>query len=170
MTHKRKDSTTPKDEQRTPPSLFRKLDDRFHFDIDVAATPDNALCKVFFCKSGFDALKGEWYGKSIGFKVSFCNPPYSHGSVEPFVIKAYEESLKGAIVVFLISSDVSTEYYDICMFAAEWIRIKSRIIFNNADGTPMKGAAKFGSMCIVFDYKRWLAQGCQTIVTEMDWR
>lgn len=45
MTHTRNDGKThEKDEARTPPEIFRKLDDEFHFDLDVAANGNNSLC------------------------------------------------------------------------------------------------------------------------------
>ena len=41
--HKRNDNFNPKDEMRTPPSLFKKLNDRFQFTVDIAANVDNKL-------------------------------------------------------------------------------------------------------------------------------
>lgn len=142
-------SRTDKDEQCTPPSLFKKLDERFHFDVDVAATEENKLCFYYF-QNAFDQ---GWIPKRIvasskyttweqysNSGVFFCNPPYSSGKILPFLQKGYSESLKGAIVVFLLPADISTKWFDICMNAAEWIRIKGRVQFNHADGTPIKGS------------------------------
>lgn len=185
MGHKRglDASRTPKDEQRTPPKLFRKLDEMFHFDIDVAATKENALCSLYYTKET-NALQQPWtfIHWPDGYPSSdpqvpanpvinaFCNPPYSNGMVEAFLEKGYMESLKGAIVVFLTTSDVSPAYYDICALAAEWIAIKGRIEFWHEDGTPIKGSSMFGSNLIVFDQEQKVKQGGETIVTRMGWK
>lgn len=36
------------DTWETPQDFFDKLDDIFHFDIDVCATADNAKCSVYY--------------------------------------------------------------------------------------------------------------------------
>lgn len=174
MSHKRGEeaSKTPKDEQRTPPELFRKLNERFHFDIDAAATKDNALCKSYFSKDGYNALEHPWYVKTYDGKWAtiFCNPPYSNGLVEKFLQQGYIASLRGNVVVFLITCDVSPRYYRICHKAAEWIAIDGRVDFCHEDGTPIKGSAAFGSNVIVFDSKQFKEQERKTIVTRMAWK
>lgn len=169
MTHPRgsEASKTPKDEQRTPKPFFDLINSRFHFDLDAAATLKNSLCPVCFTKE-MDALKLNWNFQH--HTRVWCNPPYSNGIVGKFVEKGYLESLKGATVVMLITSDVSPEYYDTCALAAEWITIKGRIEFWHEDGTPIKGSSMFGSNLIVFDQKQKVEQGGKTIVTRMDWR
>jgi hypothetical protein len=52
----------------TPPALFRQLDAEFHFDLDVAATRENALCARFFIRED-DAIVQPWRG------TVYCNPP-----------------------------------------------------------------------------------------------
>lgn len=37
-------------EWATPKAFFAALDRRFHFTLDVCATPENAKCKNFFTK------------------------------------------------------------------------------------------------------------------------
>ena len=45
----------------TPQAFFDKLDEEFHFDLDVCATPENAKCKRFYTKDD-DGLTKEWGG------------------------------------------------------------------------------------------------------------
>lgn len=45
----------------TPQDFFDKLNDEFHFDLDVCATPDNAKCSNFFTEEE-DGLKQNWGG------------------------------------------------------------------------------------------------------------
>ena len=38
------------DEWATPQDFFDELDGKFHFTLDVCATPSNAKCKLYFTK------------------------------------------------------------------------------------------------------------------------
>lgn len=53
----------------TPQDLFNRLNDEFHFDIDVCAPPENAKCSKFFSPLD-DGLSHDWQG------VCWMNPPY----------------------------------------------------------------------------------------------
>ncbi len=100
-------STTPvkeKDEWRTPPELFGLLDSEFIFQLDAAATPENALCDYFYTKEE-DALGRSWRGLRV-----FCNPPFSKAG--DFLRKGIEEFKKGATCVFLLRADgVETKWW-----------------------------------------------------------
>jgi site-specific DNA-methyltransferase (adenine-specific) len=153
MTNKRNDgNTSAKDEARTPPVIFGKLNAEFHFTVDIAATGKNTLCGNFWGKTesfplGFLSPHAELYTDD----KAWCNPPYSNGNILKFVHKAYLESGKGATVVMLIPSDPSTQYFNICFGNASEIRfMQPRVRFNNPDGTPMKGSPQTGSMIVVF--------------------
>jgi len=156
MTNKRNDgNVSVKDEARTPMNIFIPLDAEFHFDLDAAATPANALCPGYYTKED-DALSDmcPWYedhGEDGCIKSIWCNPPYSNCNILKFVHKAYLESGKGATVVLLIPSDPSTQYFDFCyQNSSEIIFMQPRVRFNNPDGTPMKGSPQTGSMIVVF--------------------
>jgi len=64
----------------TPPTLYQKLDDEFHFDFDPCVYPRN-----------INGLNIEWG------KMNYVNPPFrsKDGSPTAFVRKAIEESKKG---------------------------------------------------------------------------
>lgn len=49
------------DEWETPQDLFDKLNEIYHFDMDVCATEQNAKCDRFFDKAQ-DGLKKSWGG------------------------------------------------------------------------------------------------------------
>ncbi len=53
----------------TPQALFYKLNEEFHFELDVCATSENAKCKKYYSPEE-DGLKQEWKG------VCWMNPPY----------------------------------------------------------------------------------------------
>ena len=169
MTHTRNDGQTNlKDEARTPPRLFEKLDKTFHFDVDVAATIENTLCPGYYTKSD-DCLTNDWYqdcGEDGVVESFFCNPPYSNPA--PFIVKSYIESLEGATVVMLLPSDTSTKsFHEYCMKASEIIFLHPRVIFNNPDGTPMKGSPKFGSMVVIFAQD--IFDG-SPVISSMNWK
>ena len=49
------------DEWETPQDLFDKLNETYHFDLDVCATEQNAKCDRFF-DAAQDGLKKSWGG------------------------------------------------------------------------------------------------------------
>jgi phage N-6-adenine-methyltransferase len=147
MTNLRADGNiAAKDQARTPPEIFRKLDEEFHFDCDAAANDENSLCGDNWLQN---ALEDSWM--KWGWKTFFVNPPYSAGNIPRFVEKAWLESSNGATVVLLIPSDPSTQYFDFCFNNAAEIRfMQPRVKFNNPYGTPMKSSPPMGSMIVVF--------------------
>ncbi|EPC12611.1 Chaperone protein DnaJ [Lacticaseibacillus paracasei subsp. tolerans Lpl7] len=64
--------SSDKDDWETPQKLFEKLNDRYHFVIDLAATSKNAKCKNYYTVED-DALSKDW-SKVNGPK--WLNPPY----------------------------------------------------------------------------------------------
>ncbi len=86
------ESLTPKelkDEWRTLPSLYERLDREFKFQYDFAATKENALCENYFTKEK-DALESEaWFFNYMSEPIGFLNPPFS--KVYDFLAKATEQ-------------------------------------------------------------------------------
>lgn len=149
------------DEWCTPKWLFDELNNEFHFDVDAAATHNNHLCDGYFTKdnpSG-DGLSLDWYC-SIR-KRFWLNPPYS--KIGAFIKKAYEESLKGAIVVCLIPCRTDTRYWHNYVMQAHEIRlIMGRLKFENRslpswnpDGNFKMSPAPFPSCVVVFDHDKY---------------
>ena len=77
-----KRGATERDNLGTDPALFAKLDERFGFTLDVAATAENAKCPEFFTLED-DGLEQMWDGRV------WCNPPYSQ--IGAWVQKAWHE-------------------------------------------------------------------------------
>jgi site-specific DNA-methyltransferase (adenine-specific) len=102
------------DSWKTPDKLYQSLNDEFHFNDDPCPLNDNPI---------EDGLLRDW-GTSV-----FLNPPYSKPT--PWVKKAYEESLKGKIIVGLLRGDTSTRWFhDWVLPYAELRFVKGRICFN----------------------------------------
>ena len=90
----------------TPQWLFDELNEKYHFDLDVCATPKNAKCERFFTQEQ-DGLAQEWTGNV------WCNPPYGR-QIGKWVKKAYES--KAHIVVMLLPARTDTGWFhDYCL-------------------------------------------------------
>ena len=88
-----------------------------------------------------------WGGGLLEDWVGRCwmNPPYGRG-IGKWVQKAYEESLKGTLVVCLLPSRTDTKWWhDYVMKAKEICFIKGRLKFGGA-----KNSAPFPSCVVIF--------------------
>ena len=155
MTHKRTSKiVTEKDSWETPSWLFDLLDREFHFQVDAAATKENAKLPAYF--EDLDAvptLKFDWYCKGA-WERFFLNPPYSAGNIDKFMAKALEESLKGAVVVCLVPCATDTRWWHSYAMKAQEIRfIKGRVRFvgYDEDGNQVKNSPTFSSCVVIFD-------------------
>ena len=126
----------------TPLSLFAELDQEFGpFDLDVAATDDNALVESYFTPES-NGLARVWGG------VCWCNPPYGR-EVSRWVEKAHEEALAGrATTVCLLPARTDTRWWHEHVMQADIIRfIKGRVHFRRGGKS---GPAPFPSAVVVF--------------------
>lgn len=89
------------DDRRTPGSVFNPLNETHRFTIDAAASADNAKCPRFFDRKR-DGLAQSWAGERV-----WCNPPYS--SIEPWVVKAWNEMRRGCELVVMLLPANRTE-------------------------------------------------------------
>lgn len=78
----------------TPQDFFDRLNDEFHFTLDVCATYETAKCKYYYTPEQ-DGLKQQWGG------ICWMNPPYGRETGK-WLEKAYKESLNGNTIVCLI--------------------------------------------------------------------
>lgn len=131
-----------KDEWETPWDFFNRLNEEFHFDIDVCALPHNAKCPRYFTPED-DALKQEWRG------TCWMNPPYGIKVTGKWVKKAYEEAQKeGTTVVCLLPARTDTEWWHQYCMKGEIRFVKGRLKFIGAEyGAP------FPSVVVVFGEK-----------------
>jgi len=128
-------------EWATPQDLFDRLNDEFHFTLDVAATHENAKCRNHFTIED-DGLKQDW-----GQNVCWMNPPYG-GNTGKWIAKAWLAGRKGATVVCLIVSSTDRSYWHdyIFPYAYEIRFIRGRLKFGMATST-----APFASALVVFN-------------------
>lgn len=119
----------------TPQAFFDKLNDEFHFDLDVCAIPENAKCEKYFTPAD-DGLSQEWNG------VVWCNPPYGR-TIGEWVRKAYESK---ATVVMLLPARTDTRWFHEYIYGKAEIRfVKGRLKFGCETNS-----APFPSMVVIF--------------------
>ena len=128
-------------EWTTPIKFYDKLNEEFNFTLDPCCTKDNAKCKNFYTQND-NGLSKDWSNEIV-----FMNPPYGR-EIKHWIKKAYNESLKGALVVCLIPARTDTSYWhDYCMKGT--IRfIRGRLKFSN------KNSAPFPSAVVIFNNKK----------------
>tara|TARA_R110002020_G_scaffold8490_2_gene33976 strand:- start:730 stop:1221 length:492 start_codon:yes stop_codon:yes gene_type:complete len=137
-----------KQDWATPQYLFDLLNAEFNFTLDPCANKNNAKCNKYYTEVE-NGLAQDWSNEIV-----FMNPPYGRGLTALWIRKAYQESLKGAIVVCLIPARTDTNYYHEYIFPYAEIRfIRSRIKFRHND-QDKPNYAPFPSAVIIFDNKK----------------
>ena len=123
----------------TPQDLFDKLNEEFHFTLDVCALPENAKCERYYTPE-IDGLSQKWDG------VCWCNPPYGR-AIGKWIEKASKAREEGATVVMLLPARTDTRWFHDYVYKdyAEIRFIKGRLKFGGA-----KNAAPFPSMIVIF--------------------
>ena len=128
-------------EWETPAALFADLDAAYSFDLDAAATPQNAKCARFFTAAD-DALIQDWNARAV-----WCNPPYGR-ALPRFIRKAWEEVEAGHAgrVVLLIPARTDTAVFHEVIFpkASRIEFLRGRVHFGGG------GSAPFPSCVVVF--------------------
>lgn len=124
-------SNTPdvvRDLWSTPPELVAWMEIEYgDYDIDAAASKENAVCEKFYSKET-NCLK-RWWGSN---KHIWLNPPYSN--ITPFVKKAIEQMEHNNQIDILLPCDTSTGwFYEAQQRAAEIIWITGEVY--QEDGT-----------------------------------
>jgi len=134
-------STT--DQWATPQDFFDKLNEEFHFTLDVAADETNHKCDRYYDKSA-DGLAQSWTHMGGGASV-WCNPPYGR-EIGKWVEKAYNESLNGVTVVMLLPARTDTKWFHEFIYGKAEIRfVRGRLKFGDS-----KNSAPFPSMVVIF--------------------
>ena len=127
-------------EWTTPQDFFDRLDAKFHFTLDAAATPENAKCAKYFTKED-DGLKQSFAGERV-----WLNPPYGK-ETKHWIRKAATEPSE--ITVMLIAARTDTEaWHKYILGKAEVYFVKGRLCFSpNGDRTRR---AAFPSAVVIF--------------------
>ena len=133
------------DNWSTPQDFFDKLNDEFHFTLDVCADENNHKCEHYYTKE-IDGLSRPWIG------TVWCNPPYGR-KIGEWVRRAYISSQIGsATVVMLLPARTDTRWFHDYIYNksnTEIRFIKGRLKFGGC-----KNSAPFPSMVVIFRSKQ----------------
>lgn len=124
----------------TPQELFDALNAKYHFTLDVCATPANAKCARFFTPEQ-DGLAQVWAG------TCWMNPPYGR-AIGRWIRKAYECAQAGVTVVCLVPARTDTAWWHDYVMHGEIEYLRGRVYFT--DGAGKRGRAPFPSAIVVF--------------------
>lgn len=128
------------DEWSTPQDLFDKLNEEFHFDLDVCANESNHKCALYYNREQ-DGLKMTWKDH-----VVWCNPPYGR-EIGKWVKKAYfENKAHGTTIVMLLPARTDTKWFHNYVLWKAHVRfIQGRLKFGGC-----RNSAPFPSMLAVY--------------------
>lgn len=126
-------------EWSAPQDFFDKLNAVHHFTLDVCATVENAKCARFFTKEQ-DGLAQAWAPERC-----WLNAPYGR-NIKLWMRKAYEESLKGALVVCLVPSRTDTAWWHDYAMKGQIEFLRGRLKFGGHTNS-----APFPSAVVVFN-------------------
>lgn len=145
-------------EWETPPEFFRRLDNIYHFELDAAASYDNAKCGRYYTKAE-DGLIKPWA------RSTWLNPPYGSG-IPNWLSKAYDEWLMGNQSVILLPARTDTVWWhQYAMLANNIIFIRGRIRFLE-DGVAMPNP-KFPSVLVIYGYLQPWGKVRGPVITSM---
>ena len=138
------------DEWATPQEFFDALNAEFDFDVDLAASAENAKVSDFYSLE-HSALDAEW---SVQHDIGWCNPPYSRGLQAKFIAKAAEERLNGFTTVMLIPARTDTKAFHAYIWDTENHRprpgVEVRFVKGRLKFIGAKHGAPFPSMVVIF--------------------
>lgn len=152
--------TSSRDDWETPKDLFTLLDGIFHFSLDAAASPENALCQRYITEEQ-NALTTDWHqllqdSRAMTDTV-FLNPPYGAKILTPFMKKVEEEYNKGLTIVTLTAARTETKFFRIIWERARYIIFVYQRLKFELQGQTV-GTATFPSVISVFTphkYNLW---------------
>lgn len=128
----------------TPQGFFDRYNKIYQFNTDVCAIKENAKCAHYYTPEQ-NGLIQSWKG------VCWMNPPYGRNEGYKWVKKAYEENLKGCIVVALLPARTDTKWFHQFVINNPNVTIEfieGRLKFSNSTD-----AAPFPSIVVTFGKK-----------------
>lgn len=136
-------------EWKTPPWLFKRFDDLYHFDLDACASKDNNLVP-FWCDIDrkYEDQDAEKYAKD--FSAIWCNPPYDAKSLSLISTKLIhtcqfaKDMKKRIVVVLLCPCKTDQEWWShCCYFATKISFIQGRLKFSGSKDSAQQSHAVF---------------------------
>lgn len=137
-------------EWETPQLLFDQVNKEFKFDVDLAASADNAKCKTFYSIEK-SALDRSWH---LAHDRGWLNPPYTRGLCAKFIAKAAVERGKGFLTVMLLPARTDTVAFHTYVYDFKTWAPRKGVEIRFLPGRLKFGgctdAAPFPSMLVIF--------------------
>lgn len=131
-------------EYEVPDQLFDDLDREFCFDLDAAASDENAKCGIYFTKED-NSLEKPWFNRQLSINNIWLNPPYGR-ELSIWLTKANLEAKRGGTVVVLLPVRTDTEWFHEQVLGKAEIRLlRGRLKFKGQNAP-----APFPSMIVVY--------------------
>ena len=130
--------TSNKDDWCTPIDLFNKLNNEFHFDLDLCADNNNHLCNDYY------TIDNSCFYHFPGNRSIFCNPPYGR-NIGKFIQHCYNLSKFNKVVMLLPARTDTSWFHDYIYNKCEIRFIRGRLKFSNS-----KNSAPFPSMICIY--------------------
>lgn len=135
---------------RTPPEFLEAVREKWHiedFDIDLAASKENAVCRHYFTEEQ-DALKQCW---KVGYGVNWCNPPFAN--IEPWVRRGWQQSTmlsrpNCAHTLLLLPAGVGSNWF------RDWVEHKAVCWFLNGRLTFVGAKDPYPKDLILVEYHK----------------
>lgn len=151
------------DDRALPIEEFAKLDERFQFTLDAAASERNRKKERFFSVENC-GLTASWAGERV-----YCNPPYS--DVRPWLEKAWHETGAELIVMLLPANRTEQTWWQELVeprrdrhgspLRTEFMRGRLRFLKPEADEIKPNERPPFGCCLLIWDHAAWFdAQPC----------
>ena len=137
-------SSSKSDLWGTPQDFFDKLNDKYHFTLDVCAESWNAKCERYLTEED-DGLTYSWKNEIV-----FCNPPYSKSKY--WIEKAATE--KNCLSVLLLPARTDVIVFHKYLYNKPNVMIefiKGRLKFTCNDAKVKINSAPFPSMIVIID-------------------
>lgn len=113
--------TSERDDWETPTDLFNKLNEEFHFTVDLCASDENHKCPKYYTKEN-DGMTADLTGE-----VVYCNPPYGAQATLQWVKKCAEA--KATVVMLLPARTDTRAFHDYIYNKAEVRFLRGRLKF-----------------------------------------
>lgn len=140
------------DEWATPQATFDKLNEEFHFGLDVCALQSSAKADVWYGPDHPDTSKRnglaqDWFDDAAGLAV-WMNPPYGK-HIGDWMQKAADEADRGATVVCLIPARTDTRWFQDTVLRLQHMgRADIRFVRGRLKFGDAKNAAPFPSLIV----------------------
>lgn len=136
-----------KQDYATPPEFIDAVKKKFHltgFNLDAAAGDSNTKAPVFYDEAA-NGLLLPWE------TWTWCNPPYAN--IEPWVKKAYHESLLGHGSMLLLPASVGANWWK------NWVHDLAHVHFLNGRITFVGQTDPYPKDCALLVYTPFSAGG-----------